>query len=166
MLLLWINYNYFLPFHNQSLYLFSHNSYRSISHPADLDWLVGNHYLLIFSNGKLDPKTFGQFTILSDHLRNCNLTFTCQRCSISTHMDSVDGVEPDREVLREGDIFYSSVGILGADDRAGMAIVMAVICNLGATAFNGKPKVAFTREKEIGRRGSQALDTAWLQDVE
>lgn len=85
---------------------------------------------------------------------------------LSAHMDSVDGVEPDREVLREGDMFYSSAGILGADDRAGMAIVMAVIRNVGATAFNGKLKVAFTREEEIGRRGSQAMDSAWLHDVE
>jgi putative aminopeptidase FrvX len=85
---------------------------------------------------------------------------------LSAHMDSVDNVEPDREVLMEGDILYSSAGILGADDRAGMAIVMAVIRHVGATAFNGKLKVAFTREEEIGRRGSQELDTAWLHDVE
>lgn len=84
---------------------------------------------------------------------------------LCAHMDSVDSVAPEREVLRDGDILYSSAGILGADDRAGMAIVMAVIRNFGTTAFNGKLKVAFTREEEIGRKGSQAMDPAWLQDV-
>ena len=84
---------------------------------------------------------------------------------LSAHMDSVDGLEPDREVLRSGDLFYASCGVLGADDRAGMAIVMAVIRNVGTTSFDGTLKVAFTREEEIGRRGSRALDPAWLDDV-
>ncbi|MFM1655404.1 M20/M25/M40 family metallo-hydrolase [Brevibacillus sp. B_LB10_24] len=85
---------------------------------------------------------------------------------LSAHMDSVAGIEPGRKVIRDQDIYYASKGILGADDRAGMAIVLAVIRNLARSSFNGKVKVAFTREEEIGRKGSQALDQAWLGDVE
>ncbi|MED4785231.1 M20/M25/M40 family metallo-hydrolase [Brevibacillus choshinensis] len=85
---------------------------------------------------------------------------------LCAHMDTVNWMVPGRQVLRDGDVFTSSAGILGADDRAGMAIVMAVVRNVGATNFHGRLKLAFTREEEIGRYGSKAMDRAWLNDVD
>lgn len=85
---------------------------------------------------------------------------------LCAHMDTVDWIKQGREVLRDGDVFYSSKGNLGADDRAGMAIVMAVARNVRSTHFNGRLKFAFTREEEIGRYdGSQAMEWPWLNDV-
>ncbi|WP_246011138.1 M20/M25/M40 family metallo-hydrolase [Brevibacillus nitrificans] len=85
---------------------------------------------------------------------------------LCAHMDTVDWIVPGREVIREGDVFTSSAGVLGADDRAGMAIVMAVVRNVRSTEFSGRLKVAFTREEEVGRYGSKAMDREWLNDVD
>ncbi|MGG0940175.1 M20/M25/M40 family metallo-hydrolase [Brevibacillus centrosporus] len=85
---------------------------------------------------------------------------------LCAHMDTVDWLAPEREVIREGDVLTSSAGILGADDRAGMAIVMAVVRNVRATDFSGRLKVAFTREEEVGRYGSKAMERDWLNDVD
>ncbi|MED4909405.1 M20/M25/M40 family metallo-hydrolase [Brevibacillus centrosporus] len=85
---------------------------------------------------------------------------------LCAHMDTVDWIVPGREVKRDGDVLTSSEGVLGADDRAGMAIVMAAVRNVRATDFSGRLKIAFTREEEVGRCGSKAMDRDWLSDVD
>ncbi|MED1951770.1 M20/M25/M40 family metallo-hydrolase [Brevibacillus centrosporus] len=85
---------------------------------------------------------------------------------LCAHMDTVNWIVPGREVRRNGNILSSSKGVLGADDRAGMAIVMAAARNIDNTLFDGKVKIAFTRDEEVGRYGSQAVSREWLRDVD
>jgi Acetylornithine deacetylase/Succinyl-diaminopimelate desuccinylase and related deacylases len=85
---------------------------------------------------------------------------------LCAHMDTV-WVDPARTILQDGDIWHSSIGPLGADDRAGIAIILAVLRSLARSgAFRGRIKLAFTREEEIGRLGSEQLSLAWLSGVD
>jgi putative aminopeptidase FrvX len=86
---------------------------------------------------------------------------------LSAHMDTVEPFAPDRELLWKGDTVRSSEGILGADDRAGIAILLEVIRRMNKERqFNGTLKVAFTREEEIGRVGSSEISEDWLGNVD
>jgi putative aminopeptidase FrvX len=84
---------------------------------------------------------------------------------LSAHMDTVRGVLADRKVLENNGIFTSSAGALGADDRAGIAIIMEVLRNIDKLSFEGTVKVAFSREEEIGCVGSGKIDPKWYEDV-
>lgn len=85
---------------------------------------------------------------------------------LSAHMDTVDFLVPGRRIEVDGLIFRSTSAILGGDDRAGIAIVLEVLRQLKDSSFDGVIKVAFTREEEIGRVGSQQIPHKWLQEVE
>ncbi|WP_158299205.1 M28 family peptidase [Paenibacillus antri] len=84
---------------------------------------------------------------------------------LSAHMDVFSEIEPERRIVRRGTELSSSEGILGADDRAGMAVILELCRRVHRTNFNGTLKVALTVREEIGLEGSQALDAAWLEDV-
>jgi putative aminopeptidase FrvX len=81
---------------------------------------------------------------------------------LSAHMDSVSNIAPDREVIEENGIFRSTKGVLGADDRAGIAIILAVLRHIEKTGFDGKVKVSFSREEEIGCVGASQIDANWI----
>lgn len=85
---------------------------------------------------------------------------------LSAHMDTVEEMHPDREIIEEGTILRSSKGILGADDRAGIAAVLSILNKVRRTNFNGTIKVSFTVEEEIGCRGSRAIDEDFIEDVD
>lgn len=86
---------------------------------------------------------------------------------LSAHMDTVKGVLADRKlIITEDGIIMSSKGVLGADDRAGIAIILTVLRNLNKLNFNGTIKVAFSREEEIGCIGASKIDPDWYEDVD
>jgi putative aminopeptidase FrvX len=85
---------------------------------------------------------------------------------LSAHMDTVRGVLKDRKIIENNGIITSSEGALGADDRAGIAIILQVLRSLETTSFNGTLKIAFSREEEIGCVGSSHIDTKWYSDVD
>ncbi|MDN3016072.1 M20/M25/M40 family metallo-hydrolase [Paenibacillus sp. BSR1-1] len=85
---------------------------------------------------------------------------------LSAHMDTVEEIALDRDILEEGTILKSSKGILGADDRAGIAVILELLANIQQTHFNGTIKIAFTVEEEIGCLGSQNIDQDFLEDVD
>lgn len=84
---------------------------------------------------------------------------------LSAHMDTVSNIQKGRQVLfdKETATFRSTKGVLGADDRAGIAIILAVLRNIDKTEFSGTIKVAFSREEEIGCVGAEHIDPAWYQ---
>lgn len=84
---------------------------------------------------------------------------------LSAHMDTVVPFHSRRRLVWEGDVVRSSHGILGADDRAGIAIILEALEALGNAPIDGTIKVAFTREEEVGRVGSQEIDASWLEGV-
>lgn len=85
---------------------------------------------------------------------------------LSAHMDTVDEIIPGREIIEEGTILRSSAGILGADDRAGIAVIMETISRIHQTNFNGTIKITFTVEEEIGCCGSRNIDPQFIEDVD
>ncbi|WP_171654547.1 M20/M25/M40 family metallo-hydrolase [Paenibacillus foliorum] len=85
---------------------------------------------------------------------------------LSAHMDTVVSFVPGRRIVWEDDILRSSAGILGADDRAGIAIILQVIEGMERHSFNGTLKIAFTRDEERGRIGSNEIASEWLADVD
>ncbi|MEH7255683.1 hypothetical protein V7111_26615 [Neobacillus niacini] len=46
---------------------------------------------------------------------------------LSAHLDTVEEIVEGREILEEGSILRSSEGILGADDRVGIAAILEII---------------------------------------
>ena len=85
---------------------------------------------------------------------------------LSAHMDTVKGVLADRKILENNGTFTSDKGALGADDRAGIAVILEVLRNIDNLSFTGTLKIAFSREEEIGCIGSGKIDSDWYSDVD
>lgn len=86
---------------------------------------------------------------------------------LSAHMDTVKGVLKDRKLIIKNGIIKSNKGALGADDRAGIAIILSVLRNINKiSSFNGTIKVAFSREEEVGCIGAEKIDKNWYKDVD
>jgi putative aminopeptidase FrvX len=85
---------------------------------------------------------------------------------LSAHMDTVKNVYADRKLIENNGVITSDKGALGADDRAGIAIILTVLRNLDKLSFNGTIKVAFSREEEIGCVGSSQINKEWYSDVD
>lgn len=82
---------------------------------------------------------------------------------LNAHLDTVDTIDPNRTILKDGDIWSSSSGILGADDRAGVALLIHIANVLHASqTFHGKVKFIFTVEEEIGLMGASQVDSYFL----
>lgn len=85
---------------------------------------------------------------------------------LNAHMDTVDRIEDDRIIMKNGAIWTSDQGILGADDRAGVAVILEVAQRLQSSGFNGRVKFVFTVEEEIGLIGARSVDKTFLWDVD
>lgn len=81
---------------------------------------------------------------------------------LNAHLDTYDSFTPDRNIIKSGDIWSSDKGILGADDRAGIAILLSVAEQLLHSSFHGKVKFIFTVEEEIGLVGAMNVDEYFL----
>lgn len=84
----------------------------------------------------------------------------------NAHLDTVDVIDDNREIVKNGHIWSSSHGILGADDRAGVTVLLELAKRLNTTRFNGKVKFVFTVKEEIGLVGARALNEFFLWDVD
>jgi hypothetical protein len=84
---------------------------------------------------------------------------------LSAHMDSVRNIVKGRKIIEKDGVLTASKGVLGADDRAGIAIIMSVLRNIEKIDFSGNIKIAFTVSEEIGCVGSSAMDANWYKDV-
>ncbi|MET3289294.1 UNVERIFIED_CONTAM: tripeptide aminopeptidase [Brevibacillus sp. OAP136] len=107
--------------------------------------------------------------IFIDHTGNVCATVYCGQgptVLLSAHMDIYQELEEGRQIVQQGTVLSSTAGILGADDRAGIAIILEIVRNIHQTNFNGTLKIAFTVEEEIGLLGSQQLDPLYLADVD
>jgi putative aminopeptidase FrvX len=84
---------------------------------------------------------------------------------LSAHMDTVKGVLKDRKLIEKNGVISSDKGALGADDRAGIAVILTVLSNINKLGFDGTIKIAFSREEEIGCVGSSKIDPYFYEDV-
>jgi hypothetical protein len=85
---------------------------------------------------------------------------------LSAHLDTVEEIVEGREIIEENYVLRSTEGILGADDRAGVAAILEILSRVKKTNFRGTLKVAFTVEEEIGCLGSRAIDQDFIEDVD
>ncbi|SFA85780.1 MULTISPECIES: M20/M25/M40 family metallo-hydrolase [unclassified Bacillus (in: firmicutes)] len=82
---------------------------------------------------------------------------------LNAHLDIAYELEPNRSILKNNHIWSSSEGILGADDRAGVAVLVHMAEHLLHTSdFNGKVKYIFTVKEECGLVGAQGVDEYFL----
>ncbi|OLS35566.1 M20/M25/M40 family metallo-hydrolase [Bacillus sp. MRMR6] len=82
---------------------------------------------------------------------------------LNAHLDTVYEIEADREIIKEENLWYSSTGILGADDRAGVTVLLHLAEHLSHNrAFSGKVKFIFTVEEEQGLIGASQVDKHFL----
>ncbi|MCD8500427.1 MAG: M20/M25/M40 family metallo-hydrolase [Bacillaceae bacterium] len=81
---------------------------------------------------------------------------------LNAHLDTVYELEEERMVIKNGTVWSSSKGILGADDRAGVAVVLHLVEHLEHSSFSGKVKVIFTVEEECGLIGAKSVDDYFL----
>lgn len=87
--------------------------------------------------------------------------------TLSAHMDSVNNYGKVHTLIDKDGIISAKDGICGADDKAGIAIVLEVLRNI-PESFDGKVKVAFFVEEEIGCVGSSRASAneskEWIAD--
>ncbi len=122
-------------------------------------------YLRPILNSIMDTVTIDKYgNLLADKIYGDGEGATIM---LSAHMDTVKGVLENREIIETEDgVIMSNKGPLGADDRAGIAIILTVLRNLNEVGFNGHVKVAFSREEEIGCVGAKNIDVNWYEDVD
>ncbi|WP_227939069.1 M20/M25/M40 family metallo-hydrolase [Alkalihalobacillus deserti] len=81
---------------------------------------------------------------------------------LNAHLDTVYELEEGRKIIKNGTVWSSSKGILGADDRAGVAVILHLVEHLYHSSFSGKVKVIFTVEEECGLVGASKVDDYFL----
>jgi len=82
---------------------------------------------------------------------------------LNAHLDTVEAFLENRSFVKEDGIWSSSEGILGADDRAGVAVFVTLAEYLYHNpTFSGKIKFVFTKEEEIGLIGAKKVDDYFL----
>lgn len=84
---------------------------------------------------------------------------------LSAHMDVKDSSGEGKEILREKNILRRPGGILGADDRAGIAAIINTIDMLKQYKIACNLKVAFTVLEEVGMGGADQIDESFFDGV-
>ena len=81
---------------------------------------------------------------------------------LNAHLDIAFELEANRTIIKENGIWTSSEGILGADDRAGVAVLIHTAETLLNSSFSGKVKYIFTVKEECGLVGARNVDNYFL----
>ena len=86
---------------------------------------------------------------------------------LNAHLDTVEEIMENRRIVKENGIWSSSEGILGADDRAGVAVLLNIAEKLHQfSSFSGKIKFIFTVKEEIGLVGASQIDDYFLWGID
>ncbi|MDL4842490.1 M20/M25/M40 family metallo-hydrolase [Aquibacillus rhizosphaerae] len=86
---------------------------------------------------------------------------------LNAHLDTVADFAVNRQIMKDRSLWTSSRGILGADDRAGVAVVLQLAEYLNQTStFNGKVKFIFTVEEECGLIGANSVHEYFLWGID
>jgi tripeptide aminopeptidase len=77
---------------------------------------------------------------------------------LCAHMDTIGPTEGMVPVLRDGVIYSNGETVLGADDKAGIAIILSVLADLkGGGLPHPDLEVLFTVQEEVGLSGAESL---------
>lgn len=107
--------------------------------------------------------------VYTDRCGNVLATLRCgdgPTVLLSAHMDVCQELVPGRKIVEDGTRLRSSSGILGGDDRAGIAIALHICEQIRRTNFRGTLKLAFTVQEEIGLIGARNIDPRFMQDID
>ena len=85
---------------------------------------------------------------------------------LSAHMDVVEPIPELSTIIKDSRIWHRNQGILGADDRAGLAMIVSILKSASNTSFRGTLKIAFTTEEEVGQRGAESISPLFFWDVD
>ena len=86
------------------------------------------------------------------------------RMLLNAHVDTVMPGENIKPRIRKGKIFSDGTTVLGADNKAGVAVIMEVIKTLNKRKMqHGDIDVIFTVAEEIGLTGSKFIDRKRLK---
>ncbi|WAA10982.1 M20/M25/M40 family metallo-hydrolase [Fervidibacillus albus] len=85
---------------------------------------------------------------------------------LNAHLDTFEPIVPGRKIIKKGNIWSSDTGILGADDRAGVAILLQIAEQIHRHSNIGTVKFAFTVEEEIGLVGAKHVEDYFLWNVD
>jgi tripeptide aminopeptidase len=78
---------------------------------------------------------------------------------LNAHMDRVPPGRGHQPVLREGVLYSDGTTNLGADDAAGIAVILEVLARLDQQTLPHPPLVVvFTVQEEVGMKGAAAFD--------
>src|SRR5690606_13748663 len=85
---------------------------------------------------------------------------------LSAHQDVVDNSGEGKVIIRQGNKLRRDGGVLGADDRAGIAAIINTIDMLKQYPIGCHLKIAFTVHEERGQEGARAIDTSFFDGVD
>jgi len=85
---------------------------------------------------------------------------------LSAHLDIYEEISSTSFLIKNGHIWKRNIGILGADDRAGVAIILNILADLQKAKFTGTIKFAFTVEEETHQRGAEQIDKSFFKGVD
>ena len=75
---------------------------------------------------------------------------------LSTHLDTVERIAENRSIVKENGIWSSSEGILGADDRAGVAVLLNIAETMyQSPTFSGKINYCYRRGRSWACRSKK-----------
>jgi hypothetical protein len=85
---------------------------------------------------------------------------------LSAHMDVKNSTGEGKPIIREGNTLRRDGGILGADDRAGVGLILDVLDVLIQNQLPCHLKFAFTVEEETGQQGAEQIDKSFFEGVD
>ncbi|HSN94989.1 MAG TPA: M28 family peptidase, partial [Anaerolineaceae bacterium] len=85
---------------------------------------------------------------------------------LSAHMDVYTDFSPDAEIVKRDNCLYRPGNILGADDRAGIALILDVLQFLSEIRNGYSIKYLFTTSEEHPPHGVESVDPAFFENVE
>ncbi len=85
---------------------------------------------------------------------------------LSAHMDTYTDFSPDAPIVKQGNCLYRPGNILGADDRAGIALILDVLRIFSEIKNGYSIKYLFTTSEEHSPHGVESVDPAFFDNVE
>lgn len=89
----------------------------------------------------------------------------CKKMLLAAHLDVQSEFFPSDQLIVNDNIISRQKGILGADDRAGVAIILNLLNEVGDFRDVPSLKFIFTVGEEKGQYGAEAIDPDFYQDV-
>jgi len=84
---------------------------------------------------------------------------------LCAHMDTVGPTEGMVPAVRDGVVYSNGETVLGADDKAGIAVILAALSGLKADAIpHGPIEILFTVQEEVGLFGAKYLQAELKAD--